>query len=587
MQDITKSNLGRRVVLLVLVSMFLMLAVLGVSGWLAVRESATHVVKERSALADATSGHLDYILRQNLERLDNFQFIPGVNIEDDDLEPEKRALRTTYFGSIFNDGVFFVDSQGIVVWMEPYYAEFIGSNITGYAPIQQSFESGKPMVSDVLSTNGRKEILIVSSLRNREGRIVGLVGGRINPVEGAFPNFTAPLQLGESSHIDVIDSNGIVLASSDSGRVLLPKDYRQDEPEVTQLSYLSMAPWSVSVGQLERVVFAPVHTMERRFIIFGFAALVVALFLSWGMAHSLVRPVSQLTRAARNISRGDLSQPVPQLGSGEVGDLGRSFDTMRLALGKSRDEIQQWNRKLEEKVAERTRELERSYQEIEQKEAARRELLSKILSVQEEERKRIARELHDETTQSLVALVMRLEALAATPQEAVGKIGDGVNNIRGLAIRTLDNIHKIIFDLRPSVLDDLGLLAALRWYAENRLAASNIKAHIELPDEDKKLQPQIEIALFRIVQEAVTNIIRHAEAHNVILTVEFVDSRIRIEVEDDGKGFDTGAVSTRRDKNQGLGLLGMEERVALLGGKFFIDSQPGSGTHLVIDVPLD
>ena len=115
--SVMKSNLGRRIVLLVSLSMFFILTALAVSGWLAVRESSDRVLSERGELAQATGKYLDYILRQNLERLDGIGFAPGVNTGDGDLEPEKRALHSTYLGSIFDDGVFITNQQGVVLWI--------------------------------------------------------------------------------------------------------------------------------------------------------------------------------------------------------------------------------------------------------------------------------------------------------------------------------------------------------------------------------------------------------------------------------------------------------------------------------------
>lgn len=591
MFSVLKSNLGRRIVFLVSLSMFLILTALVISGWLAIRQSSEQIFEQRQYLAQATSNHLDFVLRQSLERLDSFQFTQDVNIEDGNLEPEKRALHSTYLGSIFDDGAFITDQGGTVLWIEPFRSGFVGTNIGHYPSIQQSLNSGKPSVSNILTVapGGKKAIFVVTSLRNQEGRIVGLVGGQIDPMGRVLQESTQLFSLGQGSYIDIVDGNGVVVASSDPQRILKKEGEisNHEQAEVTVSAALSISPWSVVVRQTESEAFAPVRTMEQRFVLFGLSSLVIALFLSWGMARSIVKPIGQLNAAAQHISQGDLSLPIAQLGSDEIGELSQSLDAMRIELKKSLDEIQQWNQTLEAKVEERTRQLEDSYREIERKEAAREELLRKVLTVQEEERKRIARELHDETTQSLSGLVMKLEAAIAAPVEADGKIKDKLLDIRDLAVRTIDNVHKAIFDLRPSVLDDLGLLSALRWYAENRLRALNIKVRVEVTGEERKLSPEVEIALFRVVQEAINNIVRHAEAHNMVLGVEFKDSSIVIEVEDDGKGFDVQAVSLRADRVHGLGLLGMKERVALLGGNMDIESRPGRGTHLTIIVPLN
>jgi signal transduction histidine kinase len=209
-----------------------------------------------------------------------------------------------------------------------------------------------------------------------------------------------------------------------------------------------------------------------------------------------------------------------------------------------------------------------------------------VLTIQEEERKRIARELHDETSQSLVGLVMRVDAIKDVSDGDAGKLQNTLLDIKGLAVKTIDNVHKIIFDLRPSILDDLGLLSAIRWYAGNRLEPLGIQTRVEVTGEETKLSPQVEIALFRVVQEAINNIVKHAEAHSVMLGIEFGTSSIVIEVEDDGLGFDIDAVNLIPDKAQGVGRLGMRERVALLDGRISIESQLGKGTHIVIEIPL-
>lgn len=591
MYPVLRSNLGRRIILLVTVSMLLILVALGVSGSLAIRQSADQVASERRALAQATGAYLEHVLEQNLERLDSVRFAQGVDIEDSDVEPERRALHSIYLGSIFDDGVFITDEQGTVLYAEPFAEGFVGSNLSNLPPIVQSLNSRKPSISNVLTVepSGKRVIFMVTPLRNIEGRVVGLVGGKIDPTGRTLQDITELVEHGQTSHVSVIDGNGVILASSDRQRILKTEEEvaSQGKAEVTGLAPLSLAPWSVAFRQSETEALAPVRAMEQRFIVFGLSALVVALFLSWGMARSLVRPIGQLNAAAQSISQGDLSQPTPELGSDEIGELSRSLDAMRIALKKSLDEMQDWNTELEAKVEVRTKQLEDSYREIERKEAARGELLRKILTAQEEERKRIARELHDETTQSLLGLLMKLEAASKTPSEASSIDSDMLMDVKNLTVETLDNVRRIIHDLRPSVLDDLGLLSAIRWYAESRFGSVAIKARVELTGEDRSLAPEIETALFRVVQEAIANIVRHAEAHNAVISVELEDAAVRIEVEDDGKGFDVEAIRRQADKAVGLGLLGMEERIALLGGRFQIESNPGGGTRLVIEVPLD
>ncbi|MFH1647676.1 MAG: HAMP domain-containing protein [Chloroflexota bacterium] len=585
MDSIFKSNIGRRMLLLAAVSMFPVLTALAVSGWLAVQQSQARLAHESQALAQATGNHLDYILRQNLERLTNIQFAPGIDIEDGDPEPERRAVHSTYLGSIF-DTVFITDLKGTVLWVEPSRQDFVGTDISAYPPVAQAIFSKKPIISDAFRqpAGERSVVYIISTLRNREGQVAGLVGGEIDPAKNSLRELILPVRLGATSYVDIIDGNGVVVASSDPQRTFTAATDSREV--VSELARLPNAPWSVAVSQSKAEALAPIRALESRFVIAGLVSMVFVFVLSWGMARSLVKPIGQLKAAAQTITRGNLLQPVPPLGSDEIGELGRSFDTMRTELKKSLDEIQEWNRQLEAKIEERTRQLQDSYREIERKETARGQLLQKILMVQEEERKRVARELHDETTQSILGLAMKLEAAAAIPDNEVGRIKIMLNDVRKLAVNTLDSVHKVIFDLRPSVLDDLGLLSAIRWYVQNRLGELGIKARVEVTGEERELPPQVEIAMFRVAQEAITNIAKHAQAHNALVNVEFRDSSVALEIEDDGLGLDMNSLNPPAGESQRLGLLGMRERIQLLGGTFQIESKPDSGTHITAEVPL-
>lgn len=226
----------------------------------------------------------------------------------------------------------------------------------------------------------------------------------------------------------------------------------------------------------------------------------------------------------------------------------------------------------------------RLYTELQRRERLRGELLHKIITAQEEERKRIARDLHDETSQTLTALLYAVdEALELSDATEIKQM---LHNMRTMAQRTLDGVHKLIFDLRPSMLDHLGLVPALRWFAQSRLEAANVRLQIEDDHAPRRLPAEVETALFRVVQEAITNIARHAMARNVWIVFATQEERIEITIEDDGIGFDMVSVTLSPDSGRGLGLLGMQERVELLGGQFHIDSAPGFGTRIHIAVPV-
>jgi signal transduction histidine kinase len=214
--------------------------------------------------------------------------------------------------------------------------------------------------------------------------------------------------------------------------------------------------------------------------------------------------------------------------------------------------------------------------------------LREIFSIQEEERRRIARELHDETSQALASLAASLEVAADTLSTSADKTRVTLRKAQALSISILDEIHKLIYELRPTLLDDLGLVAATRWLVDNNLVAAGVTVDFKTEGRVKRLSLQLETTLFRVVQEAVFNIARHAHAENAGVSLRFKKSAIRVSISDDGEGFDVEEAISLKDRPRGLGLLGMKERVELMSGTLSIRSHPGGGgTEIDIKIPLN
>ncbi len=229
----------------------------------------------------------------------------------------------------------------------------------------------------------------------------------------------------------------------------------------------------------------------------------------------------------------------------------------------------------------------RLYQELQLKEEMRTELLRRIISAQEDERRRLARELHDVTSQDLATLAVRLEALATAAGSRSNNMDTQLEAVKSLLAATSKEVHRLVYGLRPSLLDDLGLPAALRSCAHGSLDAAGVEVHFEVAGEEKRLPPQVEIALFRIAQEAITNIARHARAESAYISLEFKEKSVFIQVEDDGIGFDLSQVCGSAGTGKGMGLLSMKERAELLGGTLTIDTKLGGGTRVAAEVPTD
>ncbi len=227
------------------------------------------------------------------------------------------------------------------------------------------------------------------------------------------------------------------------------------------------------------------------------------------------------------------------------------------------------------------------YQEADARARLRRQLLAREIKIQEEERRRIARELHDEVGQSLTGLIMSLDAVEQAFSADAGGRGDlrrYVTEARDIASGTLQEIRRVIFDLRPTLLDDLGLAAAVDWYAKTSLTKAGIQPVVRASGLDGRLPQRVEIALYRLVQEAVANVIKHSYARQCTVSLTGSDGAVDTVVEDDGRGFDPDKISRAGEEH--LGIVGMHERVRSLGGQFAIDSRPGGGTRVHIRLPL-
>jgi len=239
---------------------------------------------------------------------------------------------------------------------------------------------------------------------------------------------------------------------------------------------------------------------------------------------------------------------------------------------RSRDRLQEWNAELEAIVAERTRDIERYSKEI----------TTRVLQAQEEERKRIARELHDDTAQSLSSILITLDVLETKLEGIDPMLKGALERVRDLTKRTLDETRALSHDLRPTILDDFGLVAALRWYADEHMLTFGVPVDVDIaPLAADRLPSEIELALFRIAQEALNNSGKYAESSQTRMRLSSVQGGVKLVVEDDGRGFEPGTLG-RPSRNGGLGLYGMRERADLIGAKLRIESAPGKGTKITV-----
>lgn len=215
-------------------------------------------------------------------------------------------------------------------------------------------------------------------------------------------------------------------------------------------------------------------------------------------------------------------------------------------------------------------------------------LATQIIQAQEEERRRVAREIHDGPAQAMANLVLRAEICEKTMETGKGDLRGELLELKRLAKDCLKEVRRIIFDLRPMALDDLGLVPTLHRYLEELRKEAPFALRLGVLGKERRLASGIEAALFRFVQEALNNCRKYAQATRAEVKVEFLPGLVRVVVEDDGVGFDPAELPRRTSgQTEHFGLLGMRERMELFNGTFQLFSAPGKGTRVVAQIPLE
>ena len=601
------SGIQSRVGLLVGLGAVVSMLVPGWIAWQSLDALKNRVLVEREGTAATVAQHLESVVAREWSKLQEVATGPGISTPHPDEVSTAQVLnglRSSYLRAELMHQAYVTDAQGRVRWQEPALSDLTGRALPG---AREASAAGRPTVTALVGGPNGQAVFLYVPIRNWSGQVSGLVAGEIDPKSSRVIAFLRQYPLESGGSIDIVDQAGVIVASSDPARQGIASDHRQllanlirtggstrgtchschdgSNARTTDLmAFVSIRglAWGARVREPESVALAQTQKLQMTLLGLAPVLLGLALLFAYGAAQSLLRPLGILTGAAERIASGHMDPAIPDLGKDEVGRLGRALEHMRSTLQSSMQTIEDDNAMLERRVEERTRELEGLYRQLAERDEARSRLLRQVITAQEDERKRLARELHDETCQTISALNMRLET-------AVARLPEGADNAplleaRSLAVRTLDELHRLIYDLRPSVLDDLGLWSAIRWHAERQLEKKGVMVHCEFSDVDRRLPPLMETALFRAVQEAISNIAKHASAEQVLIQCGIEHDILTIEIEDDGNGFELSQVKRPKDEGQGWGLLGITERVEALGGKVDIDTAPGQGVRVVITV---
>ena len=403
--------------------------------------------------------------------------------------------------------------------------------------------------------------------------------------------FKVESQLPDGFTITQIDANGVVMArrpdaedwlgrfmfeqsflreilSQSTGVIEAPGDHKL--PFIYAFAQLHSSlikqPLYMLLGIPRRLAFADANRILRRNLtLLGIVALVAILAAWYGGDLFIMRQVNAMAKASRRLAAGEMSARTGlKYGDGELGQLAKNFDEMAIAL-----EQRQAERELAEMELKRSQELFRN-------------LSTHLQVVREEERTRIARKIHDDMGQALTALKIDLTWLNKKLTDAQPLIREKLQSMVTLINETIETVHNLSEDLRPGILDDFGLSAAIEWQAEEFQKRTGIECLTSLASDESNLSKEKSTNLFRIVQESLTNVIRHANATKVEINLSEKDGRLLLEVADNGKGITKAAVTNPKS----FGLIGIKERVHSLGGEVDISGTPNAGTRLKVKMPI-
>lgn len=341
------------------------------------------------------------------------------------------------------------------------------------------------------------------------------------------------------------------------------------------------AQWAVAVTGPSPANYGPNESLVRDSLFALATAVLITLLLSVIFGELTARPLRHLTREAAAISGGDLDYQVEPSGRGEVYSLSLSL------------------RDMANRLTSQVREVEEARVHTNEQNDLMRELLRRTVRLQEDERRRIAGDLHDAVSPLITGALYRVRAMLLLDPGASSANGNGNGNGNGtpassaeqvaglsatseLLEQSMDELHNVVFALRPPDLDDVGLEAAVTRYV-NQINRTGLPSELEIIGEPRRLSPEVRLGIYRIVQEALHNALRHAHADEALVSIEYLEPELRVSVRDNGSGFDPESAS----RSVSLGLLSMRERAAAIGANLDIISRPGSGTIVVFRRPWE
>ena len=594
-------SLRRKIGLLTVAALVVGLGLFSTLAIQSINESVQETLQERLSIARIVATHLDQTLNYILVQLRGAAHAGDYSSAGGFSAAATSLSETLRESGIKVNSVYVLDAAGIVKYAQPSDPGIVGFSMTGYAEIKKNLEAGVPSVSGLVTKPPTETPTVLASvpIENAGGEITGVLACSIDTQQSSIGAFAQTIQVGKTGYVEVVDSSGIVVARTgpgtppdpfelsdhptrfaeliSTGQATVGTCHRchttannvQKQRDVLAFAPLATVPWGVAIRQPEAEALYPTRQLETRLLILGIVIVACTLALAWALMQDIVKPIRMLTTAAKRLANNDYDVSIPIERGDEIGNLSSAFRAMRDELKKSRQEMMS------------------RYQAARHREQVRGQLLNSVIDAQEQERRRIARELHDEYGQTLTGLIMNIDSVENSLPPEQARLKERLAGTKAVVSRALDEMRRLILDLRPPSLDELGLVAAIKTYAQQHLGDQDINVEVESHNINGRFPPTVEVTVFRIVQEAVHNVAKHAQAKNVHIVLDMQEDRIITVIEDDGRGFDADYVLRHGGKGRAWGILGIRERTALMGGTFNITSQFGKGTRLEIVIPTD
>jgi signal transduction histidine kinase len=490
------------------------------------------------------------------------------------LENTSGLLAAEEVTQIFNAGVVIVDSQGEVIATTPHTMIASFEDKPGSPTLQSVREKMSLIISDVLSVEGivAPVVLMAVPIKDAEDQFAGAVIAGMNLNSSALSKSVGKLTIGKDGFTYLVDRNGIVLAHPDPTQIGADYSDRTFTQEVAQgksgamltkrsmgerliegYAPIEIAGWGLVMQESWDSVTEPIGLIAWLVIGVELVVIILVFILSWIGFERIAAPLRALHDQTEKLANGDSIEPIKESGIAEIDALERAFIRMAAQISAYRAGLHRY--------------------------------VGAITKSQEDERRRIARELHDDTIQSLLAVSRRLELYQSS--ESDPQRSEQIEELQDMLTGTLVGIRQINRDLRPLILEDLGLIPALKALVRAAQKGDGAVPHASMETSGRQvpLNPEQELAIYRITQEALTNIRKHAHATGVMVKLAFEAGIVRLQVVDDGRGFDVPSSLTDFTQQDRFGLVGIQERVWVVGGSLTIQSSPGQGTRLLVKIP--